>query len=56
MKDLLQVVARGVASGEGDTFDVRLRSGVTCPECGRDFDLFIEAEAAEWFSGHDCEV
>ncbi len=55
MKDLFQVVAHGVADGEGDTFTVALTSGATCPECGRVFDLFIEAEADEWFAGHDCE-
>lgn len=29
---------------------------VTCPECGRQFDLGDEAQAEEWYYGHDCEV
>jgi len=29
---------------------------VTCPECGRVFDLFDEHDADEWFNGHDCEA
>jgi hypothetical protein len=27
-----------------------------CPECGRIFDLLIEADAQEWAYGHDCEA
>lgn len=27
-----------------------------CPECGREFDLLDETDAAEWAYGHDCEV
>lgn len=27
-----------------------------CPECKRVFDLTDEAQAAEWFYGHDCEA
>jgi len=27
-----------------------------CVECGREFDLFDEADADEWFYGHDCEA
>ena len=27
-----------------------------CLDCGRVFDLTNEAEANEWFHGHDCEV
>ena len=27
----------------------------TCPECGRTFDLADEAQAEEWYFGHDCE-
>lgn len=27
-----------------------------CIECGRRFDLMVEAEADEWYHGHDCEV
>lgn len=29
---------------------------MTCPECGRVFDLLDEDDAAEWYYGHDCEV
>ena len=32
------------------------RHGVTCPECGRVFDLMDDADAGEWYYGHDCEV
>lgn len=28
----------------------------TCPECERVFDLLDEADADEWYYGHDCEV
>ena len=28
---------------------------VTCPECGRIFDLLDETDAEEWAYGHDCE-
>jgi hypothetical protein len=28
----------------------------TCPECGRQFDLLDETDAAEWSTGHDCEA
>lgn len=27
-----------------------------CPECGRSFNLTSEADADEWYYGHDCEV
>lgn len=27
----------------------------TCVECGREFDLYNETDAAEWYYGHDCE-
>lgn len=27
-----------------------------CPECGRSFDLTLEADAEEWGYGHDCEA
>ncbi len=27
-----------------------------CPECGREFDLYVSEQAQEWFYGHDCEV
>lgn len=27
---------------------------VTCPDCSRVFDLWIEEDADEWFYGHDC--
>lgn len=29
---------------------------VTCPECGRVFDLTDIDDAGEWHYGHDCEV
>lgn len=29
---------------------------VSCPECGRDFDLSEEVDAEEWAYGHDCEA
>lgn len=29
---------------------------MTCPECGREFDLAFEQDADEWAFGHDCEV
>ena len=28
----------------------------TCVECEREFDMTVEDQADEWFSGHDCEV
>ena len=28
----------------------------TCPECGREFDMSDETDAAEWHYGHDCEA
>lgn len=28
---------------------------ITCPECGRIFDLWDETDSAEWHYGHDCE-
>lgn len=28
---------------------------VTCPECGRTFDLLNTVDADEWTHGHDCE-
>jgi len=28
---------------------------VKCPECERVFDLTNEADADEFYSGHDCE-
>jgi hypothetical protein len=28
---------------------------VTCPECGRVFDLANPLDAADWAYGHDCE-
>ena len=28
---------------------------IECPECGRVFDLVDEADADEWYNGHDCE-
>ena len=27
-----------------------------CAECDRWFDLMVEADARDWFSGHDCVV
>lgn len=29
---------------------------MTCPECGRVFDLFNEIDSAEYAYGHDCEA
>lgn len=29
---------------------------VTCPECGRVFDLLEPGDADEWAHGHDCEA
>ena len=26
-----------------------------CVECGRQFDMFDDDDAAEWHYGHDCE-
>jgi len=26
-----------------------------CVECGRVFDLLREADALQWYYGHDCE-
>jgi hypothetical protein len=34
---------------------MRVPTKATCPECGRTFDLLIEAEANDWFYGHDCD-
>jgi hypothetical protein len=28
---------------------------VTCPECGRLFDLMNMDDNSEWYYGHDCE-
>jgi hypothetical protein len=28
---------------------------VQCGDCERIFDLMIEDEANDWYSGHDCE-
>lgn len=32
------------------------RSTATCAECGRKFDLTDEADADEFYNGHDCEA
>lgn len=37
-------------STEGWNNDLR-----QCVECGREFDMFDEIDAAEWAYGHDCE-
>lgn len=29
---------------------------MTCPECGRVFDLTNDDDSAEWQYGHDCEA
>lgn len=29
---------------------------ITCPECGRVFDMFNEEDMEEYKSGHDCEA
>lgn len=34
----------------------RTNPAARCPECGRRFDLTDEADADEFFNGHDCEV
>ena len=36
--------------------NLRLPTRMTCPECGRVFDLTVPRDADEWFAGHDCEV
>lgn len=33
-----------------------LKSEVVCVECGRNFDLMIAEDAADWYYGHDCET
>ena len=33
-----------------------MRTTVVCAECGQNFDLMNEDQAAEWFYGHDCEA
>ena len=40
----------------GGLLDGGLALKVKCPECGREFDLLDETDAAEWAYGHDCEV
>ena len=32
-----------------------LRSYAKCAECEREFNLFDEVDAEEWYYGHDCE-
>jgi hypothetical protein len=27
---------------------------LTCPDCEQTFDLLVDAEADDWFYGHDC--
>ena len=27
-----------------------------CCECNREFDMFDEIDAQEWYYGHDCEA
>ena len=34
---------------------IELAQNRTCPECHRMFDLRDEADADEWYYGHDCE-
>lgn len=34
---------------------VKVMPTAVCPECKRVFDLFDEAEAEEFYEGHDCE-
>lgn len=34
---------------------IRIPTTRRCVECGRIFDLFVQAEADEWAYGHDCE-
>lgn len=40
-------------SGRGEEM---FKEDAKCPECDRIFDLSDEAEADEWYSGHDCEA
>jgi len=35
---------------------MKLQTKAKCVECGRDFDLLDEEQAAEFYYGHDCEV
>jgi hypothetical protein len=34
---------------------ITIQTMMTCPECGREFDLMNEDDANEWYYGHDCE-
>lgn len=38
-----------------DLGQIRVPTTAKCFECGRIFDLLIEAEAEEFYYGHDCE-
>lgn len=33
----------------------KIPTKATCPECDRVFDLLNEADAEEFYYGHDCE-
>lgn len=35
---------------------MKISHNATCPECHRNFDLFKEDDAQEWYYGHDCEI
>ena len=34
---------------------MKIQTKAKCVECDRVFDLLDEAEAEEWYYGHDCE-
>jgi hypothetical protein len=34
---------------------MKIQTKAKCVECDRVFDLMDEAEAEEWYYGHDCE-
>ena len=35
---------------------LKIYTKTKCVECGRIFDLLNEADAEEWYYGHDCEA
>jgi len=39
-----------------ESLDILKASQRQCPECGRNFNLFDEKDAQEFYYGHDCEV
>ena len=34
---------------------MEIKTKATCPECNRVFNLLDEAQAEEFYYGHDCE-